>query len=123
MALLEELTNRVAELKAEIDELDKRKRILAARVAALERAIHAETKNDLDYLDDKPVVSNAEIVRQLIRNSGEAGISVSEIKGELEKHGQSLSGNFAYVALARLREDKEVVKKTTRYFWKGKTTA
>jgi Fe2+ or Zn2+ uptake regulation protein len=92
-------------------------------VAVLERAIHAETENDLDYLDEEAVVSKAEIVRQLIRNSGNTGISISEIRAELEKQGQSLSRNFAYSTLARLREDKEVVKKATRYFWKNKTSA
>jgi len=123
MALLEELTDRVKELKAEIEELDKRKRILASRVAVLERAIQAETENDLDYLDNEQVVSKAEIVRQLIRESGEKGITVAEIRAELEKQGQTLSRNFAYSTIARLKEDKEIVKKATRYFWKVRTTA
>jgi predicted transcriptional regulator len=123
MALLEELTDRVKELKAEIEELDKRRRILASRVAVLERAIQAETENDLDYLDEEHVVSKAEIVRHLIRDSGEKGITVAEIRAELEKQGQTLSRNFAYSTIARLKEDKEIVKKATRYFWKVRTTA
>ena len=123
MALLQELKNRIAEWKEEIEELDRRKRILAQRIATMERAVEAEINRDCDYLDEEPTTSKAQIVRNLIKGAGSAGITVGEIKDELLKQGQSISRNFVYSTLARLREDGEATQEEDRYFWKAKTTA
>ena len=123
MGLIKELQKRTKELNAEIDDLDKRKRALAAQVSALEKASQAILQGQCDALDGETLPSKTELVRDLIKRSGEDGITREEIKQELERLGMSLEKNYVYSTLFRLRQDKEIAQKEDRYFWKAKTTA
>ena len=117
MSLLSDLEDRIKNMNEEIDELDRRKRLLSAQVGILQKAAKVILNGEMEALDEEPVMSKAEIVRDLIRDSGPVGITRDEIRAQMERQGQSFSRNFVYSTLARLRQDNEVTQKADRYFW------
>ena len=123
MALVEELQKRMKELNAEIDDLDQRKRALAAQLSIFEKAHEAAISAEVEALDEETLGSKTERVRSLIRRSGTMGITRDEIREEFERQGLSLEKNYVYSTLFRLRKDNEITQKEDRYFWKARTTA
>ncbi|MGD0128626.1 MAG: hypothetical protein ABSF46_24975 [Terriglobia bacterium] len=123
MPLIGDLQERIKQLNAEIDDLDRRKRALSNHAAILQKALDVIVSGEMEALDEETLPSKTELVRNLIRESGEAGITRDEIRQELERQGREFEKNFVYSTLARLRSENEITQKEDRYFWKVKTTA
>ena len=117
MSLVKELEDRIAQFKAEVEELEKRKRILSARILLLEKALHTEKDTEVDWLDGEPTASKAQAVREIIQSRGQNGATTADVREGLDQLGYSLKRNLVYSTLARLREDGEITKKGDLYFW------
>ena len=123
MALAEELQKKIKELNAEIADMDQRRQFLAGKLSVLEKAYEVAINSELEVLDEETLGTKTERVRDLIRRRGTMGITRDEIREEFERQGLSLTKNYVYSTLFRLRKDDEITQKEDRYFWKAKTTA